>query len=188
MSIERRKEFIDYFVSEMIFAVHKHHLKKEKTKEVEKEIEEELLREAAKQNKEIEEMKGMKLITRQFMPKIVPQKAEIPIQIQIPKQEIKIEEEETVKTGTVIDSLLSKGIKTIEGSSDGVRIKRDGEFEQTTIMLSENEIKDIIKKFSEITRIPITDNVLRTTINDFKITAIISNKIGSRFLIQNKKS
>ena len=91
--------------------------------------------------------------------------------------------QEPLRVDSRIDTLLTGEVKVIECANGNIRIKRNGEFEQTTIILNEQEVRDLIKKFSEMTKMPISDNIFRATINNFAITAIISDKIGSRFLI-----
>ena len=177
MDRKTRREFINTFVSEIIFNLQGKYLEEE----VQKEVEEELLRETTKQNNEIEGIEESRLITRQFGPQIIQ-----PVQIKpvVMPQEIRIEQrQEPLRIDSRIDPLLAQDIKVIECANGNIRIKRNGEFEQTTIFLSEQEVKDLIKKFSEMTKIPISDNIFRATLSNLSITAIISDKIGSRFLI-----
>ncbi len=181
MDRKTRREFLNSFVSEIIF-----NLQERVQKEVlKKEIEEELLREITKQNKEIEGVEESRLITRQFGPQIIqPAIQAVQIQPIISQQEIITEQpQEQLRIDARIDSLLTEDIKVIECANGTIRVKRNGEFEQTTIFLNESEVKDLIKKFSEMTKMPISDNIFRATINNFAITAIVSDKIGSRFLI-----
>ena len=180
MDRKTRREFINSFISEIIF-----NLQERVQKEVlKKEIEEELLREITKQNKDIEGVEESRLITRQFGPQIIQpavQQVQIPPIIQ--QAIITGQPQEPLRIDASIDSLLRGDIKVIECANGNVRVKRNGEFEQTTIFLNESEVKDLIKKFSEMTKMPISDNIFRATINNFSITAIVSDKIGSRFLI-----
>lgn len=178
MDIQSRKEFVNSFVSEIIFNIQKKHIA-ELTKQ---EIEEGLLEEVEEQKREIERIERIeeaKLITRQFIPSILP-----PTKEQETKQEIKKVEEKPLTIGSRIDPFLSGEIRIIECANGNVKIKKNQEFEETEITLSEAEIGEIIKKFSELTKIPLADNVLRANLNNFTITAILSDKIGSRFLIQ----
>lgn len=190
MNIQSRKEFVNSFVSEIIFNMHRKHI----IELTSQEIKEGLLEEVEKQKREIERIERIeeaKLITRQFIPSIInpiqqiveQEPVPVPVEIQ-EKTETAKEEEKPLTICSKIDSLFLQDIKTIECAKGNVRIKKNQEFEETEIVLSETEIKEIIKKFSELTKIPVTDNVLRATLNNFTITAIISDKIGSRFLIQ----
>jgi len=181
MDRKTRREFLNSFVSEIIF-----NLQERVQKEVlKKEVEEELLREITKQNKEIEGVEESRLITRQFGPQIIqPAVQQVQIQPIISQQEIITEQpQESLRIDARIDSLLTGDINVIECANGTIRVKRNGEFEQTTIFLNEPEVKDLIKKFSEMTKMPISDNIFRATINNFAITAIVSDKIGSRFLM-----
>jgi len=181
MDRKTRREFLNIFISEIIFIQHE----KNHEEMLQKEIEEELLREITKQNKEIGGVEESRLITRQFGPQIIqPAIQAVQIQPAISQQEIIIgQPQEQLRIDARIDSLLTGDIKVIECANGNIRVKRNGEFEQTTLFLNESEVKDLIKKFSEMTKMPISDNIFRATINNFAITAIVSDKIGSRFLI-----
>ena len=175
MDRKTRREFLNSFVSEIIF-----NLQERVQKEVlKKEVEEELLREITKQNKEIEGVEESRLITRQFGPQIIqPAVQQVQIQPIISQQEIITEQpQESLRIDARIDSLLTGDINVIECANVTIRVKRNGEFEQTTIFLNEPEVKDLIKKFSEMTKMPISDNIFRATINNFAITAIVSDML-----------
>jgi hypothetical protein len=181
MDRKRRMEFLNRFISEIIFSIQERYLKET----IQREIEAELLREATKQNKEIGGGEESRLITRQFGPKIIqPVVQQIQLQPIIIQQDVMAgQPQEPLRVDSRIDTLLTGEVKVIECANGNIRIKRNGEFEQTTIILNEQEVRDLIKKFSEMTKMPISDNIFRATINNFAITAIISDKIGSRFLI-----
>lgn len=177
MDRKTRREFLKSFISEIIFNLQGIYIKEA----LQKEIEEELLRETTRQNKEIEGIEESRLITRQFGPKIIQ-----PVQIKpvTMPQEVRTETpQEPLRIDSRIDPLLAQDIKIMECANGNIRIKRNGEFEQTTIFLDEQEVKDLIKKFSEMTKMPISDNIFRATLNNLSITAIVSDKIGSRFFI-----
>tara|TARA_Y100000034_G_scaffold65035_1_gene78687 strand:- start:12396 stop:13061 length:666 start_codon:yes stop_codon:yes gene_type:complete len=52
------------------------------------------------------------------------------------------------------------------------------------IILSRKEIEEIIKKFSETAKIPIHEGVFKVVVGKFIFSAIISNIIGSKFIIK----
>ena len=54
----------------------------------------------------------------------------------------------------------------------------------TNITLSEEEIDEIIKKFSEATKIPVQEGVFRVAFGRLVFSAIISEVIGSKFIIK----
>ena len=54
----------------------------------------------------------------------------------------------------------------------------------TSIVLSKEEINEIIKKFSELSKIPSDEGVFRAAVGRLIISAIISDVIGSKFIIK----
>ena len=55
---------------------------------------------------------------------------------------------------------------------------------QTT--LSKEEIQKVIKFFSEQTHIPLVVGVFKAILGNLTITAVVSDFIGTRFIIQKK--
>lgn len=54
--------------------------------------------------------------------------------------------------------------------------------------LAKEEISEIIKKFSETTRIPINEGVFKVAAGKFIISAIVSEVLGSRFIIKKMQA
>ncbi len=54
----------------------------------------------------------------------------------------------------------------------------------TDIILNKEDIVRIISKFSEISKIPITEGIYRVVVGNLILSAIISEVIGSKFLIR----
>lgn len=76
-------------------------------------------------------------------------------------------------------------ITTIECSGPGklVMVRGMGKVSSTRITLSEQEIKTIIETFSRTARIPILGGMFKAAIGNLVITAVISEFVGSRFII-----
>lgn len=76
-------------------------------------------------------------------------------------------------------------IQSIEcpGSGRNVLIKKHNKINVTKIILSQAEIKEIINGFSEKARIPIVGGILKAAVGDLVISAVISEFVGSRFII-----
>ena len=55
---------------------------------------------------------------------------------------------------------------------------------RTNIILSKEDISDVIKKFSETTKIPLQEGIFRVAIGKLILSAIISEVIGSKFIIK----
>mgnify|MGYP001610347913 FL=1 len=73
------------------------------------------------------------------------------------------------------------------GPGKNILVKVRNMVNVTKIILSEDEIKDIINFFSTATRIPISKGILKARLDNLLISAIVSDLTGSRF-IMNKKS
>jgi hypothetical protein len=61
---------------------------------------------------------------------------------------------------------------------------RMGQEQTTNITLTKQEIKQIINKFQEITKIPALEGIYKVVAGDLIILAIISEIIGSKFIIK----
>ena len=81
--------------------------------------------------------------------------------------------------------LKDNAIATMEcpGPERFVTVRRAGQINLTKITLSQKEINDIISGFSEVTRIPIIGGIFRASVGELTIVAVISEFVGSRFII-----
>ncbi len=77
-------------------------------------------------------------------------------------------------------------VKVIEcdGSDVNVLVRGTMGTKKTNIILSKEEIEQIIKKFSETTRIPIQEGIFKVIVGKLILLAIISEVISSRFIIK----
>jgi len=55
---------------------------------------------------------------------------------------------------------------------------------RTNIILNKEEIDQIIKKFSETAKIPLYEGIFRVVVGKLILSAIISDVIGSKFIIK----
>ena len=76
-------------------------------------------------------------------------------------------------------------INNIECNGANENILADNQ--KTNVTLTEFEIGYIIKKFSEAGKTPIHDGIFKVTAGNLIITAIISETLGSRFIIKKLK-
>lgn len=90
--------------------------------------------------------------------------------------------------GKINELVKSPSISIIQcdGPKEEIKITRNGKIEKTGLKLNEEEIKAIIKKFSDRTRKEITQPVFKATFSNLELTAIISDFSGSRFVILKK--
>jgi hypothetical protein len=61
-----------------------------------------------------------------------------------------------------------------------------GRVKSTNIILSKEEIDQILQEFSNKSRIPLIPGVFRALIENISVTAVISEMLGNRFIIQKR--
>ncbi len=90
-----------------------------------------------------------------------------------------------VSLGKLSIFLLDNEVTEVECPGPGKFIfaRKAGQVNLTKITLSQEEINEIIKSFSEKARIPVISGVFKTSVGNLTITAIISEFVGSRFII-----
>lgn len=88
--------------------------------------------------------------------------------------------------GRITPLLNDPSVFSIEcpGAKKPVMILRGGQRQITRIELSDKEIKEILDKISDEVHIPLLEGVFRATLEKFSINAVISEMIGSRFIIK----
>lgn len=72
------------------------------------------------------------------------------------------------------------------GADQPLLVKKGGTIQRTRARLSIEEIYELIADFSQKTRIPILDGTLKAAVNNLIITAVLSEILGPRFIIQKK--
>ena len=105
----------------------------------------------------------------------------------IPKAEEK-KEEQLFELGKITKFALDKNIDFIEcsGPNTPLKVKKEDYTFSTDVMLREDEITDIISRFSAESKTPVTP-IFRADAKGFSMTAIISPVSGSRFIISRIK-
>lgn len=86
-----------------------------------------------------------------------------------------------------LDELLNdKEVKTIQcdGANIPVKVTRNNEVIETTIMLTEEEIKSIVKRFAELANTELTEPAFSARFNGLEISAYISVFKGTKFIIR----
>lgn len=69
------------------------------------------------------------------------------------------------------------------GPEKFIIVKKAGQVNLTKVVLSQEEITNIIDSFSNQARIPLLSGVFKASVGDLTITAIISEFVGSRFIL-----
>ena len=72
------------------------------------------------------------------------------------------------------------------GANKPLRIIRLGQKQSTNISLNKEEISRILKKFSSDSRIPLFDGVFKVAVENLLLNAIVSEMIGSKFIIKKR--
>ena len=86
-----------------------------------------------------------------------------------------------------INSLLkdpSIGYIECPGAEKSLSIVRAGQKQLTKISLTSDEIKKLLEKVAEQAHVPLMEGVFRAAIEDFTINGVVSDVIGSRFVIK----
>jgi len=94
-------------------------------------------------------------------------------------------ETEGINLGKLNMLLRDKAITMIEcsGPEKPVLVKRINQLNITKVSLSQQEINNIIEEFSKKARIPVIGGVFRASVSNLTISAVISEFVGSRFII-----
>jgi|GEM_PF-606294 hypothetical protein len=88
--------------------------------------------------------------------------------------------------GKISPLLDDPSISTIEceGAGKPVMVIRAGQRQITRIVLTPEDVKGVLDKVADEAHVPLLEGVFRATITGFSINAVISEMIGSRFVIK----
>ena len=143
-----------------------------------------------------------KLFLKEFILNLIEQSMpEIPEEErETPRKEIKEEKKEEIKPKTPeikkakeesAEERLNKLIEDEEvdsiecsGPEKQLIVNKSGEIHPINVTFSKEEINSLVKKFSEKSNTPIKGGMLRARLDGKSITALISEYIGTRFMIQ----
>lgn len=98
-----------------------------------------------------------------------------------------------VKTGSniygydkIISLLRNPQVQYVEceGKDTPLKVILRGQKQITNVILNEEDIKDILKKISEKTRIPLVEGVFKVVVDNFIFNAVISEAVGTMFIIK----
>ena len=73
-----------------------------------------------------------------------------------------------------------------QGPGRNLIINKSGKIQTSYFSLNKEEIEEIIKRISEKTRIPVISGVFRAAFSNFVFIAVISEFVGTRFVIERK--
>jgi len=73
------------------------------------------------------------------------------------------------------------------GSKIKLKIKKDSSTAESETILDDNEIKSIINKFSEASKEKVTEPVFKAAFGGWELTAVVSDIVGSRFILKRSE-
>lgn len=84
--------------------------------------------------------------------------------------------------------LEDNSVSSIEcpGPGQPIVVVRAGQKQFTRITLSPEEIKELLNEVSDSAHIPLLEGVFRAAVDNFSINAVVSEMIGSRFIIKKQ--
>ena len=90
--------------------------------------------------------------------------------------------------GKITPLLNDPSISSIEcpGPDKQIIVIRAGQRQFTNLSLNQEELKDLFEEISEKAMIPLIDGVFRAAVENFSISGVISEMIGSRFVIKKQ--
>ncbi len=72
------------------------------------------------------------------------------------------------------------------GSEQNILVKKAGVVQKTPVRLSIEEVYELIAEFSQKTKIPVIDGTIKAALNNLILTAVLSEMLGPRFILQKK--
>ncbi|MCA9485798.1 MAG: hypothetical protein KC506_03060 [Nanoarchaeota archaeon] len=98
------------------------------------------------------------------------------------------EKPDSINLGKLAQVLLDPSVISVECGGPGrtLIVNRSGQIQNSNIMLNKDEIDQVMQNFSDKTRIPLVSGVFRAAFKDLLLTAVISDFVGTRFLIEKR--
>jgi hypothetical protein len=103
-----------------------------------------------------------------------------------PKQIVYQQQKPQLNLGKLDHLIKDNSIKTIEcnGENSKIIVTIQGTKKTTNTILTKEEIQEIIKKISYFSRVPVSEGLFKVTIGNLIFSAIISEIVGSKFIIK----
>lgn len=95
---------------------------------------------------------------------------------------------QNLSIGRLTRVLYDPSVWSVEclGAGKPILVNRAGAVMTSAITLSDQEIQQVLNEFSERTRIPLIQGVFKAIFQDLLITAVVSEFVGTRFVIQKR--
>lgn len=126
-------------------------------------------------------------ITREVSPRINPVYPTVqqPKQQSPPTQQISISSNSFAKIEKFLQDPRVQGVECT-GPNKNILVNSDGAIKSTSSILTKEEINSIMQEISQKTRIPLINGVFKAAFNNYILTAVLSEFIGTRFVIQKR--
>lgn len=107
---------------------------------------------------------------------------------QPPTYPLQTQKREPVTLADIEKFLTDPAVLSVECTGPGkpLLVNRSGKIQATTLILTQEEIKNIMSEISERTRIPLAQGIFKATLGNYTVTAVISEFAGTRFIIQKR--
>ena len=94
-----------------------------------------------------------------------------------------------IDLGKLNPFIQDPNVMTIETEGENQKVYVSGSFgrKPTNVVLTKSEIYEVIKRFSEKSKIPTNEGLFKVAVGKLLITATISDSVGSRFIIEKIK-
>ena len=89
------------------------------------------------------------------------------------------------KLNTLVSDAGVEGVECL-GPDKNILVKKGGRVQRTSVILTKEEIKKILRDFSQKTRIPLTKGTFKAALGNLILTAILSEFVGTKFILQKK--
>lgn len=93
-----------------------------------------------------------------------------------------------INLGKITSVLLDPAVFGVEcqGPGKNLLVNRSGAIQAASLSLTKDEINMLMEEFSDKTRIPLVDGVFKAAFQDLILTAVVSDFVGTRFIIQKR--
>lgn len=136
-----------------------------------------------------------------FITNLLPHKTQIQTTPKIPEQQQNVEtpkqqivdsikpeyqpKPQELNLGKIEPILQDPIVQTIEcpGPGKNILVNKFGKVNVTKLTLTKEEIDGIINNFAKLAHIPLVDGILRAAVGDMMISAVTSEIVGSRFIL-----
>jgi hypothetical protein len=95
---------------------------------------------------------------------------------------------DTINLGKVTQLLIDPSVMSVEcpGPGKNLLVNRSGAIQTASLILTKEEIDSLMEEISDKTRIPIMPGLFKAAFQDLMITAVVSDFVGSRFMIHKQ--